>query len=148
MAHHLADELAVRDRELVSVMVQILASEMSFEDTKELFPEALEAAGIYPSVAATAASLGGPPVLAVPGMGAEEEKERAQRPKWHATYLFGMARRLQRSVDDAFGLAAPDDADELLRVALRIEGPHLLRHIASGQSRMAEARTTDAWRRG
>ena len=57
------------ERELLSVMSQILASGLSHHDTEELLGEALGTDGIYPAVAATAGSLGGPPVLSVPGLG-------------------------------------------------------------------------------
>jgi hypothetical protein len=77
-------------------MSRILASGLSFHDTEELLWEALETDGISPAVAETAAAFGGPPILAVPGIGGTAEaSERAQRPMWRATYLLAMARRLQ-----------------------------------------------------
>ena len=142
---HPGGGLSATDGALLSVMTQILASGLSHHDTEELLGEALETDGIYPGVAWTAGSLGGPPILSVPGMGMAEAQERARMPMQRATYLLGMARRLQRSINEALAQSLSDDEEwGLLRAAFRMEMPYFLRHIEEGHSRMAAARAADA----
>lgn len=107
------------DEWLLDIMAGILRAGLSSQDTEELLWEAMEVTGIRPDVAETVAVFGGPPILVVPGMGAAEAKERAQRPLWRATYLLAMARRLQRFVDQSLAQGVPDLDWQPLRAALR-----------------------------
>ena len=129
------------------MMSRILASGLTFHDTEELLWEALETDGISPAVAETAAAFGGPPILAVPGIGGTAEaSERAQRPMWRATYLLAMARRLQRSIDESLARAVPDEDWKPLRAAIGTEAPYLRQHLEEGRSRLAAAQASDASR--
>jgi hypothetical protein len=130
MAGHPGGGRSATDLGLLSVMSQILASGPSHHDTEELLGEALETDGIYPAVAWTAGSLGGP-------------SGRCSGPP----YLLGMARRLQRSINEALAQSWSDDEEwGLLRAAFRMEVPYFHRHIEEWHSRMVAARKADGSR--
>jgi len=133
------------ERELLSVMSQILASGLSHHDTEELLGEALETDGIYPAVAATAGSLGGPPVLSVPGW-AWQRPRRGPSGRCSGPPTFSAwPGRLQRSINEALAPSWSDDEEwGLLRAAFHMEVPYFHRHVEEWHSRMAYARSADA----
>lgn len=144
MADHPGGGRFATDRELLSVMSQILASGLSHHDTEELLGEALETDGIYPAVAATAGSLEGhqssPSLAWVWQRPRKGRHGRCSGPPTSSAWPVASSARSTRLWPRAGQTTRSGDPS----AAFRIEVPYFHRHIEEWHSRMASARSADA----